>query len=95
MADEVAWAKKCTRVKREIKLHFQDNALSMIHIPFIRADFYNFCQVRLCFRVLNAHVTLCYEKRPIHELNEDRWSSLKAGGMRRNSIRQRIIFKTI
>ena len=44
----------------------------MIHIPFIRADFYNFFQVRLCFRVLNAHVTLCYEKRPIRELNEDR-----------------------
>ena len=65
----------------------------MIHVPFICAVNIFKSHVRLCFLVLCAQLTRHYMDRLIHALMEDKRSSLKLGGTRRNLIRREIFLK--
>ena len=57
-------AQICTRVKREIKLLFQDNVISLCHMHLIYVSIvHNFCHVGLCFVLKRVQVTWHYEER--------------------------------
>ena len=83
------------RVMRERKLPFSIMlSLYGSHTLYTCRFFIIFaCGTLFCFKY--AQVMWRYKERPIRMLKEDRQSSLKLGGMRRNLIHRQIVFKII